>query len=258
MDVLEQRAPHYLRIYRELKRQIESGQLVPGVQLPAQRELSQTFSVTLMTLRQAMQLLGQEGLIVTRHGRGTFVAERPLSYQMRSLRSLAQEMEAQGQVLTTTVLDRRFEDALPHVAEQLALEAPDAVLRLERLRCVDARPIVYQRSYLPSWVAAPLDGVDLSQGSLYDVLDQAFGTVVERAQETIRAVELGPAEARLLGAAAASPAILSERLTFTTGDRPIIYDEAFMPGDRVVVSADRFRSDLTVGYQLRPREVAMA
>src|SRR2546430_1766029 len=118
VDVLEQRAPHYLRIYRELKRQIESGQLVPGVQLPAQRELSQTFNVTLMTLRQAMQLLGQEGLIPPRHGRGTFVAERPLSYQMRTLRSLAQEMEAQGQALTTTVLDRRFEEASPHVAEQ--------------------------------------------------------------------------------------------------------------------------------------------
>ena len=145
-----------------------------------------------MTLRQAMQLLGQEGLITTRHGRGTFVAERPLSYQMRTLRSLAQEMEAQGQALTTTVLD------------------------------------------------------------------QVFGIGVERAQETIRAVELGAAEARVLEAAAASPAILSERLTFTTGDRPIIYDEAFMPGDRVVVSADRFRSDLTVGYQLRPRGVGVA
>jgi len=59
-------------------------------------------------------------------------------------------------------------------------------------------------------------------------------------------------------AAPGSPAILSERLTFTTGERPIIYDEAFMPGDRVVVSAERFRTDLTVGYQLRTREVAMA
>jgi GntR family transcriptional regulator len=258
VDVLEQRAPQYLRIYRDLKRQIESGALRPGTQLPSQRELSRTFNVTLMTLRQAMQLLGQEGLIVTRHGRGTFVAERLLSYQIRTLRSLAQEMSAQGQALATAVLDRRFEDATPHVAEQLAVEPGDAVLRLDRLRSVDSRPIVYQRSYLPSWVANSVEGVDLGHGSLYDLLEQTFGFAVESAQETMRAVELGIAEAQLLATAAGSPAILSERLTFTTGDRPIIYDEAFMPGDRVVVSAERFRSDLTVGYQLRPKEVAMA
>jgi DNA-binding GntR family transcriptional regulator len=258
LDALDQRAPHYLRIYRELKRRIESGQLTPGMQLPAQRDLSETFNVTLMTLRQAMQLLDKEGLIVTRHGRGTFVAERPLSYQVRTLRSLAQEMAAQGQALTTTVLDRRFEEAPARVAKRLALARRRGVLRLERLRSVDSRPIVYQRSFLPKWVAAPLDGVDLSRGSLYDVLDQELGVVVERAHETIRAVELGGVEAQVLTAAPGSPAILSERLTFTTGERPIIYDEAFMPGDRVVVSAERFRTDLTVGYQLRTREVAMA
>jgi len=195
---------------------------------------------------------------VTRHGRGTFVAERPLSYQVRTLRSLAQEMAAQGQVLTTTVLDRSFQDAPPGVAERLGLARRTGVLRLERLRSIDSRPIVYQRSFLPKWVAAPLEGVHLSRASLYDVLDQELGVDVERAQETIRAVELGAAEAEVLAARPGSPAIVSERLTFTTGERPIIYDEAFMPGDRVVVSAERFRTDLTVGYQLQTGEVAMA
>jgi GntR family transcriptional regulator len=151
------------------------------------------------------------------------------------------------------VLSRRYVEARPHAAELLEAEPGERLLELERLRLIDGTPVVYQRSHLPLWIAADLEALDLEAGSLYDYLDQTLGVEVVRAQETLRPIVLASREATLLEATEGSPAIVSERLTYTTGDRPIVYDEATMPGDRIVVTAERRRSDLTVGYRLDPR-----
>jgi GntR family transcriptional regulator len=253
LGVLERKIPHYLKIYRDLRRRIEEGELAPGDRLPPQRDLSGQFNVTLMTLRQAIQLLESEGLVWTRQGLGTYVSPKRVSYDMRTLRSLAQEMSAQGRPLTTRVLSRRNVEAKPHAAELLELDPGERLLELERLRRIDGKPVVYQRSHIPLWIAADLEALDLEGGSLYDHLDQTLGIEVVRAHETLRPIVLAGREARLLRATEGSPAILSERLTYTIGDRPIVYDEATLPGDRIVVTAERRRSDLTVGYRLDAR-----
>jgi GntR family transcriptional regulator len=246
----DQRTPQYLRIYRALKRRIEVGELAPGARLPAQRLLSRDFNVTLMTLRQAIQLLEREGLVKTRHGLGTFVASKQVSYELSHLRSFAQEMNAQGLALTTRVLSRGFAAPSPDVAARLAVDGDVSVFRLERLRLIDEEPVVHQRSHLPQWLGLGLRGVDLSVGSLYDSLS-ALNVDVRRAHETIHPVALDEREARLLEAVAGAPAVLSKRITFGGDEQPILYDEAVMPGDRLVISADRFSDDVTVSYQLR-------
>jgi GntR family transcriptional regulator len=253
LGVVDRKIPQYLKIYRDLRRRIDEGELAPGDRLPPQRDLSRQFNVTLMTLRQAIQLLESDGLVSTRQGRGTYISPKLVSYDVRALRSLAQEMFAQGRPLTTRVLSRRTVEARPHAAELLEVEPGERLLELERLRLIDGKPVVYQRSHLPLWLAADLAALDLEDGSLYDYLDQTLGVEVVRAHETLRPIVLAAREAKLLDAAAGSPAIVSERLTYTTDDRPIVYDEATMPGDRIVVTAERRRSDLTVVYTLDPR-----
>jgi GntR family transcriptional regulator len=250
MDTVEQRTPQYLRIYRVLKRRIDGGELAPGARLPAQRLLSRDFSVTLMTLRQAIQLLEQEGLVETRHGLGTFVAPKQVCYELSHLRSFAQEMNAQGLALTTRVLSHGFARPSPEVCARLALDGDESVFEFERLRLIDGQPVVYQRSQVPQWLGLALADVDLSAGSLYDSL-RALSVEVRRAHETIHPLALDERQAGLLEAVAGAPAVLSKRTTFNGDEQPIIYDEAVMPGDRLVISADRFSDDVTVSYRLR-------
>jgi GntR family transcriptional regulator len=246
----EQRTPQYVRIYRAVRRRIEAGELAPGARLPAQRELSREFGVTLMTLRQAVQLLERDGLVNTRHGLGTFVSSKQVSYELSHLGSFAQEMKAQGLALTTRVLSAGFAQPSPDVAERLAIDGDESVFGLERLRLIDDEPVVHQRSHLPQGLGVVLRGVDLAAGSLYDSLSD-LDVKVTRARETLHPVTLDKREALLLGALADAPAIVSKRVTFGGDEQPILYDEAIMPGDRVVISADRFSNDVTVSYQLR-------
>ncbi len=250
LDPETARGPQYLRIYRDLKRRIQSGELPPDSPLPSQRELSRQFDVTLMTLRQAIHLLKEECLVVTRQGAGTRVAPKRFSYAISPLRSLAQVMESEGLTMTTRVLRSREQPA-GVIADELQIGQDDPVLSLQRLRLVDGRPLVFQCSYLPAWIGRGVVDADLSINSLYDVLTDRFGYEVECATERIQATVLGKREARLLAAAPGKPAMLSERITYLAGNRAVLYDRAYLPGDRLVISVERTRSNVALNYELR-------
>ena len=256
MSAFERRTPHYLRIYRDLRGKIQLGALAPSERLPTQRALAERYGVTLMTVRQALQLLEQEELVVMRQGLGTFVAPKRLSYAMGNLRSLAQEVAAQQLQLQTRVLSQQFCEPHPQVAELLRIEGDDPVFLIERLRFVGLQPFAYQRSHLQPWLGEALDGVDLTGRSLYDYLHDELGIEIAHAQEWTHAINLPPQEATLLEEQPGAAALFSERLTFAAGDEPILLDRAYMPGDRISMSTDRFFADVTVGYQLNVREEA--
>jgi GntR family transcriptional regulator len=249
-DAFERRTPRYLRIYRDLKDKIVNGTFAPGEQLPRQRELARTFGVTVVTVRQALQLLEQEELVLTRHGLGTFVAPKRMRYAVGNLRSLAQEVAAQGLALKTRVLRRELIEPHPHVAELLGIDPGDPTYAIERLRFVGPQAVVYQYTQLRPSLGESLEDIDLSDISLYDYLRDQLNIDIARAQEWIRAIQLASREATLLETDPGAAALLSERLTFSATGEAIMFDRAFMPGDRVSLAAERFVSDVTVGYQL--------
>ncbi len=90
------RVPRYHRIAEALRERIRDGELTAGARLPNQRRLAHEFGVTLMTLRQALELLEREKLIDRRHGLGTFVAAPSIDYDILSLRRFAGDLTALG------------------------------------------------------------------------------------------------------------------------------------------------------------------
>jgi GntR family transcriptional regulator len=242
-------APRYVEIAGELRERIARGELPPGARLPGQRELGREFGVTVMTVRQALALLEREGLVAARHGSGTFVGERPVAYRLDGLRSLADELAAQGVQLETRVLSARVEEVRLAEARRLGRRVPRAYV-VERLRLADDVPVALQRSLLAAGAERALRGVDLETRSLYEALESELGVHVGRAEETLRPVVLAAREAELLCTEPGAPAFESERLTLTRDGSPLLLDLALLPGGRVVVSADRLPPGAGVGYRL--------
>lgn len=239
--------PKYVSIYRELKAAIGDGELAPGQPLPSQRQLSEVFGVTLMTLRQALALLTEDGLVSTEHGRGTFVAHRPYRLPLGPLGSFAEEMRRSGRRLRTEVLDFARTRAPAAVVERLSLRT-ELAFRLVRLRHIDDRPLLLQTSYLPLSLGRRIAVDQLTDRSLYTVLDEDLELRVARATETIQAISLTDDDAKVLQRNPSQPALLSNRLTLTDGDRPIVDDRAIMPGDSVLISAERGPEQLHVSF----------
>ena len=241
------REPKYATIAADLEAKIKDGEYRPGQALPGQRELSAAYGVTLMTLRQALALLTDQGLVAQHPGRGTFVTSPKAAYSMGALRSLSDDLRAQGHTVDTVVLGRDTAVLPAWAADRLGLPAGVHGLRIERLRRLGATPAIHQVSWVPQPVAATLAGADLTSTSLYDAL-VAGGTAVVSAEERLSPALLDASVAALLEQPAGVPVFRSDRTTFGAGDVPVLADRATILGDLVEIRTVRARRSVSLEW----------
>lgn len=232
------RVPRYHRIAETLRDRIRAGALAPGARLDNQRRLARSFGVTLMTLRQALELLEREKLIARRHGLGTFVASPSIDYDILQLRRFAGDLVAQGEHVATRLIGSRVSLPDGAVAAALAVAPRARVVEVERLRLVDGFPTALQRSFLPLALGEEVLRVGLARLSLREILEFKLGVSIARARETVSAVRLGRREARELGCRPGAAAFQSERVSLDVAGRPVVFDRVFIPGDRFRITRD--------------------
>lgn len=231
--------PKYEQIRMDLASAIRAGDYRPGEALPSQRELSASYGVTLMTLRQALRLLSDEGLVVQQPGRGTFVTPPKLAYQRKTLRSMSDELRGQGIDVETKVIQLGNRQPPASVCAVLAIPRRQRALRIERLRIVDGKPAVHQVSWVPEPFAESIREMDFEVVTLYAALAEHAGVAVSRGSETIRPALVTREAARHLRVAQGSAVFLSERVTLGIDDSPIVFDRASITGDHMVIRAER-------------------
>lgn len=226
------RVPRYHQIAQSLRERMAAGAPAPGERLGNQRSLAREFEVTLMTLRQALELLEREGRITRRHGLGTFVAAPPIDYDILHLRALAGDLSAQGEDVATRFLRSHFVRPDHLVARELGLAKAARVFALERLRLVDGRPMSLQLSYLPAHIGEEAAKADLAVTPLRHVLAFKLGIDITDARESVSAVSLDGRAARELGCRRGMAAFRSDRISLDATGQAIVYDRVFIPGDR--------------------------
>ena len=229
---MTKRVPRYQQIAQSLRERLASGQPAPGERLDNQRSLAHEFGVTLMTLRQALEVLERDGLITRRHGLGTFVASPSVDYDILHLRTFAGDLSAQGELVATRFLRSHFAVADRWVARELGLPRRARAFVLERLRLVAGRPTSFQASYLPVAIGEEVAKADLALTPLRQVLSFKLGIEITAARETVSAVHLEARAARELGCRPGIAAFRSDRVSVGPTGTPIVYDRVFIPGDR--------------------------
>ena len=244
------RVPKYRAVADDLADRIRRGQYRPGQPLPAQRLLRAEFGVTLMTLRQALNVLGDAGLVIRQPGRGTFVTPPPAAYRMETLRSLSDELRAQGVEVVTEVLGTRLVRPPRGVVAAGDLAPNARALRLERLRHVDGLPLVRQVSWIPSPLAEAIRGVDFTTTALYAALAQVCDATVASASERVRTGLLSTEMYGLLRRPAGTPVFLSDRVTRGVDATTLVVEEAIMIGDRLRIHTDRVATALSLSWTL--------
>lgn len=251
----DQRVPKYLAIYRALAAEISDGTHQPGAALPPQRQLADRFGVTLMTVRQALRTLQDDGLVEARPGTGTFVRRPGFAYHLTGLRSLSEELTGQGLDLRTEVLSADLVSAPEEVAARLGLAPGARVLAVDRLRSASPEPgapvvpLLLQTSFLTERLGGLLDVAELRHHSLYRLLGERLGRPVTSAEERLQAVALTEREAALLDRPVGSPALLSRRLSRDEAGNPLVDDRAIMVGDGTVVVAERAATEVSLTYR---------
>ena len=218
------------------------GALDPGALLPSERLLAQRYGVARATVTQAIDGLVSRGLVYRVHGSGTFVAE-PKFRQPLTLTSFTEDMRARGMTPGSVVRSQSVVPASEVVARHLALVPGTPVVHLERVRTADGEPMALERTHLPAQRLPGLEDADLTDASLYELLERKWGVRVAEADQWASVVRLGEEEAALLHVSAAQPALLFQRVTRDPGGAPIEYVRSLYRGDRYEVHTRLERLD---------------
>lgn len=232
------RVPYYYQLKTILLDEIHRLAEADGgpVVLPTERELQETYGVSRSVVRQAIQELVSEGLVVREQGRGTFAVPEKLQHnpQGDGVRTLGLSGYLKGHGMrSSTRLLRRWRataDGAARVALELGTNA--AVLRFERLRLADDIPIGLQDVTLPWELAEGLADADLVYGdSSMDYLRARLGTTIGTSTRTIEAIALDPRRAETLKGTPGQPALRVRRTVKDLTGRPVEYFDAVYRGD---------------------------
>lgn len=245
--------PLYFQLAEHIKEQIRSGEHHPGDQIPPERILAEQHAISRMTVRQAIAFLVREGVLVARHGFGTFVAEPKVAHDALHLRGFSEEVRRLGGNAVSRVLEQQIVAAPPRIAAELQLAPGAALARIIRLRLADTSPLVLETIYVPCSICPDLANEDFSAQSLYNVLEQRYGVRPLRARQMLEATTANDYETALFGVAPGAPMLLVEGVTYDERDRPIEYFKAVYRGDRVRFSFDSERIATADDEALQPR-----
>ena len=200
----------YGALAADLRQRIVGGEWPPGTALPAEQRLAAERGVALGTLRQALAVLADEGLLERRHGRGTFVrAALAGAPMLRFFRFGSRD----GEVPVSRIASRQVTRATAAVAAGLGLPAHAPVLRLRRVRSVGEMPRLLEELWLPlPLFDALVDSDPAGWGDLlYPCFAERCGVHVHRVVDQISFAQLNSADARALKLPAGHPCALVQR-----------------------------------------------
>jgi GntR family transcriptional regulator len=233
--------PLHSQLETSLRRLIESGQIAAGAVLPGELELAAQLGVSRHTVRHALGVLTNDGLLRRERGRGTTVVSatptRVIERSLSTFYAFAWEVRARGAKQRSYVLERKILAADALLARRLAMPVGTEVERIVRLRTADDDPLVFETTHFPRELTTQIDTSVLERESIYDELERAQGMRITRARESIRPVVLSRPVARLLRSSPGAPAFSVERTTWTD-QGPIEWQESIVRGDRYLYSVD--------------------
>ncbi|MEY8436838.1 GntR family transcriptional regulator [Atopobiaceae bacterium 24-176] len=235
----------YSEIAQDIRASIEDGALLPGDRLPTVVELCDLYGVSKVTVRKAVELLAEQGLVSSRRGSGTFVKATMESRGMSEGRhagdtlyigktdrsvGFTNDHSHEGEVTSVVYL---FAVEVPpaDVADRLDLEPDDFAYHDIRVRCLDGTPIVIEDTFMPLELVPGLKRHHV-EGSIYNYLRDDLGLHLASFHRVIRAVAATDEEAERLSISCGDPLLEVEQIGFLDSGVPFEYSVSRNVGSR--------------------------
>lgn len=223
--------PIYIQLKNYIKESINKKLYLPGQMLPSERELTEKFDVSRMTVRQSISELVNEGFLYKEQGKGTFVARNIIEKDIE-LMSFSQDMIKRGFVPGSKLIE--FVEITPneHILDNLKLNTDDRVYYLKRLRLADSLPMAIEDSYIPEKVFPNLIKYNMELCSLYNIFKEDYGIKFSYAKQELEACKLKKHDALFLLGKENGFCLLGSRILYTIDNIPIEYTETSYHPDR--------------------------
>lgn len=202
--------PLYIQVKEELTSRILRGGWKPGDAIPNEMEIAKEYSVSIGTVRKALDLMESERLVVRRQGRGTFVRD-----QSEEIGALSNIRDASGHALpgVKETLSQLIVKADRMVATKLGIEEGSEVIKLERVRRYRSEPYMFETSYLSKRLFSKLP--DNFPDFEISALAQFNAMLCSSAEEMVTVTTADDSSSSVLSVAVGEPLMALERLVFS-------------------------------------------
>jgi len=224
--------PLYHQLKEVIRECIASGVWSSGDAISSEHQLQAEHSVSRNTVQKALTELVQEGVLTRRQGKGTFVAAPKLEQALTGFYSFSNAMTSRGSVPSVRVISLKETQATSIVARHLEVDKSQLLTALTRVRYADGEPIMLETSYIPTLVAPDLAKKRFEESALYTVLANDYNIIVVRAKEIFEPVLIREWESKWLDVRPGFPALLLDRIAYSTSEQPIEFCRSIVRGDR--------------------------
>ena len=238
--------PLYKEVKTRLTRGLASGEWKPGEAIPSETRLAERFSVSIGTIRKAIDELVAERILLRQQGRGTFVATHT---EARTLFYFFHIVGKDGsrEVPEIELLSFRKARATAAEAERLAIERGEPVLRMQNVLKLGGKAVIFDEITVSAARFPDLDQdvFGSREGTIYGLYQSRYEITVTRISERISADHAPARVAGLLGFPNGTPALVIKRVAYTYDDTPVEYRVSWVNTGRHEYSSDLWKNDAT-------------
>ncbi|CUH97817.1 hypothetical protein P22_3963 [Propionispora sp. 2/2-37] len=247
--VHESTVPLYYQLFTLIKNEIQNGTLKPGDLLPPESQLCSQYGLSRSTVRQALNQLVEENLVIRRRGKGSFVAEKKLSRNLNHLYNFTEDMFELGIYPHSHVLENTVEYATGEIAKKLNLnEGTTKVFKLTRLRLANTEPLLLEITHIPLYLCPDIVNEDFSNTSLYNFLKSRYNLNLHKAIETYEAVKLNKEMARLLSCKSGASAFKIQRIAYLDSGIPFELTNSYQKGTACKLRLELYANQNKVNF----------
>lgn len=222
-------SPLYQQLMTRLKNDIMAGVYPSGARIPSEQLLCETYGVSRVTVRKAMLDLVQEGLLVRRQGKGTFVADERIQRDLHQITSFSAACRDMGHVAESKLVSAQWEAAAAEDMERLGVAPGGRVVEVCRLRLCDGEPVMLEINRFPESYAWLLD--EKLDGSLYELL-RIRGIIPSTASHDISLGHATPNVSKHLNTAVGDALLMLDETVLDQHNEPLHLSRQWIRGDK--------------------------
>ncbi len=225
------KVPAYIIIYDALKKEIQAGKYHVSELLPTEPELEKIFHVSRTTIRRAMEVLKEEGLVEIKQGRGTRVLDYRTKQDLNKVTSVTESLRRRGYDVRTKSM---YIDMIPvseDLGKELHLKHGDKAARIQRIQLANEKPVVIMTNYIPSKLVPDIKQFTNQFSGLYQFLEEHYGLEINAANDKIYAKGADFTESEMLDIQPGTALLCIHRICYKDKE-PICVDDVSILGEQ--------------------------
>ncbi|WP_300303955.1 phosphonate metabolism transcriptional regulator PhnF [Ferrovibrio sp.] len=226
------------QIAAAMEQAIRRGDYKPGIQLPTEKQLAQSFGVNRHTVRQAMNRLAETGLVSIEQGRGMFVAEDSFDYMLGSRTRFSENLQTMQKKPTRELVFAEQVAAPAEIARALGIPTGATLCQLELLNRADDRAVSVSSHFFPNSRFPDMPDLFHRHRSITAALKAGGVADYYRRSTRVMAKPMSTGDAKLLHLPRGRPVLISETVNVDTHGKPVEFVRARFVADHVTFSIE--------------------